>query len=160
MGPATIQPARGHSRALPQGQDFRGSSGNTKHQPGAHRHQDSDTHRITTKPVPTIVVASSDWTLRETIKNGLQEDGFHVLEADSALGARHCVVAHSRPIHYLLVDIDMVDAASTRVLKRYRPLMQVVFMTGHSAPTRSGSVDVNVALRTVRNLIPEAGMQV
>jgi hypothetical protein len=51
-----------------------------------------------------------------------------ILEASNLDGMISLLRCHSRPIHVLLLSIDIGDAASAERLKRYRPAMCVLYV--------------------------------
>jgi DNA-binding response OmpR family regulator len=79
---------------------------------------------------PTILLAEDDNELRNALAHSLRQYGYLVLEAHDGPGALAIARIHSRPIHLLLIDVDMDDHTSV-FLKLYRPETSVMHITRH-----------------------------
>jgi len=75
---------------------------------------------------PTVLVARNDDGLDGYLVHRLQQNGFHVLEADSWEHVFDAVKVHSRPIHLLVADESIV--ASVPILKKHRSDLQVLIV--------------------------------
>jgi hypothetical protein len=92
---------------------------------------------------PTILVARDDG-LDCRLVQSLQQNGFHVLEADDWDHLFDAVRVHSRRIHLLLLDAKNMYA-NVPILKAHRFWLQVLFV--------EKPVDVDDVLAKVRKLI-------
>jgi DNA-binding NtrC family response regulator len=92
---------------------------------------------------PTVLVAHHDVGVRGILLDCLQQNGFHVLEADDWAHVFHWVRVHSRPIHLVLADVRM--DAHVPILKKHRSELQVVFV--------KKPVDADDVLAKVRQLL-------
>ena len=108
---------------------------------------------ITPEAYPTVLVAAEDSNLRQFLKQSLESDGVHVLEAEGPKGALKHVVSHSRPIHILLADIDTAEAGSMPLLKTYRPSMHVIIVEHEATYGLSGVLSAADALKKARELL-------
>ena len=81
----------------------------------------------TVAPHPTVLVASDSGEMRRLLVDGLRQDNCHVLEADSMASTLDVVRGHSRPIHVLLLDVNLgaLDPA-VGTLRSYRSGMEIM----------------------------------
>jgi len=91
---------------------------------------------LTPDDQPTILLVEDDGTLRATIRRGLLQAGFEVL--DAAGGAEALVVneVHHGLIHLLVTDVVMPDVSGRELasrLRALRPGLKVLYMSGYSA---------------------------
>jgi DNA-binding NtrC family response regulator len=83
----------------------------------------------------TILVVEDDAAILRLVQVILEEAGFEVLVAGSAKKAMGVVADFSRTIHLLLSDIMMPDMSGpdlAQVLKKRRPEMRVMLMSGYA----------------------------
>jgi PAS domain S-box-containing protein len=81
----------------------------------------------------TILVAEDDASLRYVIERVLVQHGYDVLLASDGVEAIAIEERHAAPIHLLLSDVVMQQvggAELARQLRRRRPSMKVLFMSG------------------------------
>jgi CheY-like chemotaxis protein len=85
---------------------------------------------------PTVLVAANDRKIRQAFAAELQREQCLVLAAGNAEEAVRFVVSHSRPIHVLLIDVNMDGIELSAQLSRYRPHMQIVLFSERPENTR------------------------
>ncbi|MFT3924333.1 MAG: PAS domain-containing protein [Myxococcales bacterium] len=95
------------------------------------------------QPLPpgneTVLVAEDEGMVRELIERMLSAHGYHVLAASSAEDAIALSDAWPHPVHLLLSDVVMPGKSGpelARELKRSRPALRVVFMSGYPEQAR------------------------
>lgn len=84
---------------------------------------------------PTILVADDEDLIRELAVQILSGCGYRVLEAGSASEALALVVEQKEPVDLLLTDVvmpGMTGADLAERLRRERPQLRVLFMSGYS----------------------------
>jgi PAS domain S-box-containing protein len=82
----------------------------------------------------TILLAEDEAAVRTVVREALVRLGYTVLEATSADAAIEIGERHAGPIHLLLTDVVMPGRSGGQVaarLRRARPEMRVVFMSGY-----------------------------
>jgi DNA-binding NtrC family response regulator len=95
------------------------------------------------KPTPSVLLVDDETKLVETIRKKLAARGLDVQTAAS--GAQAIGLLETRPFDVVLLDVRMpgMDGIATlRELKRIRPLVQVILM--------SGNASVNAAVEGMR----------
>jgi CheY-like chemotaxis protein len=83
----------------------------------------------------TILLAEDQTTIRETVRECLQVNGYKVLEAENGEEALDIAKVYSGTIDVLVTDIIMPRVRGLELAKRIsrlRPAMAVVFMSGYS----------------------------
>jgi DNA-binding NtrC family response regulator len=100
-----------------------------------------------------VLIAAEDGALRQVLGQQLRQDGCLVLEAESAASALRSVVSHSRSIHVLLADINTIEPDSMIMFRRYRPGIQILFVTRERNGAYPGPVGTDQALEKVRELL-------
>jgi len=105
------------------------------------------------EPYPTVLVAADNGEKRQPLVCGLRQDNCLVLEADSLGRVLDVVKVHSRPIHLLLLDVQIGDAAWATLLNRYRPDMQILFVMSSSHEVRTEALPPHAALAKARELL-------
>ena len=98
---------------------------------------------------PTILLAEDDNELRNALAHSLRQNGYLVLEAHDGPSALGIARIHSRPIHLLLIDVDMDDHTSA-FLKQHRPEMSVLYITRHPHEALHDALDQETVLAKVR----------
>jgi DNA-binding response OmpR family regulator len=81
----------------------------------------------------TILVVEDDPAILDLVSLILDEAGFEVLRASSAVQAEFVAGSFPRPIHLLLSDVVMPDVSGPALaerLKAQRPDMRVMLMSG------------------------------
>jgi two-component system, cell cycle sensor histidine kinase and response regulator CckA len=84
---------------------------------------------------PTILVVDDEPAVLETVRDGLTDQGFKVLTAESGEKALQTVEAHAQPVAALVVDVVMPEMTGPEVAERMRamrPEMKVLYMSGFS----------------------------
>lgn len=116
----------------------------------------------------TILLVEDDVLVREATRAVLRRKGYAILEARNGSDAARVSESHEGPIHLMLTDIVMPgingrDLAAK--LRRSRPEMMVVYMSGYTDHTfDNGVIDADTAfiqkpfvpdalLRKVRNVL-------
>ena len=85
-----------------------------------------------------VLVVEDEFLIRMTLAEALGEEGFEVVEADSADAA--LPILQSDPgIHLLLTDIQLPGILNGRTLaekaREHLPSLPIIFMTGRPDPT-------------------------
>jgi two-component system cell cycle sensor histidine kinase/response regulator CckA len=83
----------------------------------------------------TILLVEDEPRLRELARHVLQENGYTVLEAKSAMDALHISASYGKPIHLLLTDVVMPEMGGRALAERLLPLhpsMKAIFMSGYT----------------------------
>ncbi len=86
----------------------------------------------------TVMVVEDAEAVRRLAKRILDQIGYNTLEALSAKEALEKSQSHPRPIHLLLTDVVLPDNNGKELfdtLKKSRPDLKVVYMTGHADET-------------------------
>jgi hypothetical protein len=102
---------------------------------------------------PTVLIASGDETLSHVLVSHLRQDNCLILEAASTACVLDVITRHSRPIHVLLAEIKMGGPALADVLRKYRPSLQVFFVSAASSESRPGVLSVSAALAKTRGML-------
>jgi len=91
-------------------------------------------------PVPggdeTILLVEDQDLVRDLTRQVLATRGYRVLAAANAIGAQEVLQGHQGPVDLAVVDLilpGMNGAALARALRRERPELQVLFISGYSA---------------------------
>ncbi len=82
----------------------------------------------------TILVCEDEAALRAIVREGLEDHGYHVLEARTGEEALQVSAAHSGPIHLLLTDVvmpGMNGRALAGQIASLRPEIRVLFASGY-----------------------------
>ncbi len=101
---------------------------------------------------PTVLVAANDRGTGLAFTARLEQEHCLVLAARNANEALQFVISHSRPIHVLLIDLEMDGIEVAARLGRYRPDMQVVLFseerdnTPHALPPEEALLKVRLLL--------------
>jgi DNA-binding NtrC family response regulator len=88
-----------------------------------------------TKVLETILVVDDTESVLNLVVEILKAAHFHVLHANSGSGAVALAASYSSKIDLLLSDVRMPEMSSPQlgdVLKRTRPDIHVMFMSGHT----------------------------
>ena len=83
----------------------------------------------------TILIVEDDEMLRELIKDGLDKQGYQVLEARHGGEALLLCQGYQGPIHLMLTDVVMPQMSGRELAERLGPLrpeMKVIFMSGYT----------------------------
>ncbi|HYL06692.1 MAG TPA: response regulator [Thermoanaerobaculia bacterium] len=83
----------------------------------------------------TVLVAEDEASIRSLAREILEEQGYLVLEADSADAALQVAERHAGPIHLLLTDVIMPGKSGVELaaaLLTRRPGLRVVYMSGYA----------------------------
>ena len=83
----------------------------------------------------TILVVEDDKGVQDFISKVLKSQNYQILLAHNGQEALAIVEAYSRPIHLALTDIVLPDTTGLELIKRLRkirPNLQVVYMSGYS----------------------------
>src|SRR5579864_649644 len=89
-----------------------------------------------------VLVVDPDAAVRREVKSACEQDGYQVIEADSAADALK-QIEHSRP-NVVLLEVTLPDGAGFDVCRELRKVDQSVPVIMMS--TRSDEIDVVVAL--------------
>lgn len=90
----------------------------------------------------TVLVVDDEESLRRLVIRALHGVGFAVLEADNGASALALLTAPG-PVHLVISDIHMpvMDGlALARELRRARPQLPILFITGRESPGLTGEV--------------------
>ena len=105
----------------------------------------------------TILVVEDENTVRNLIRNVLQQSGYMVLETDRGSEALRLAVDHVGPIHLLITDVVMPEMSGRELverLTRLRSETKVLYLSGYTDDTvvRHGVLQAEVAFlqKTVR----------
>jgi two-component system, cell cycle sensor histidine kinase and response regulator CckA len=110
--------------------------------------------RATAAPGPsgqTVLVADDEDGLRQLVTRMLTRAGYHVLTAPSGQEALRLAQRHDGVIHALVTDVVMPAMNGRELadeLRRSRPDVAVLYMSGYAAPlmTEQGLLDPGVSL--------------
>jgi two-component system cell cycle sensor histidine kinase/response regulator CckA len=83
----------------------------------------------------TILLVEDEEAVRSFAARALKLRGYHVLEASGGEEALELVRRHEGAIHLLITDVvmpNMDGPTLVRALKRMRPDMSVIFMSGYA----------------------------
>jgi two-component system, cell cycle sensor histidine kinase and response regulator CckA len=86
-----------------------------------------------TETMETILVVDDTENILNLVVEILETANFHVLHANSGIGAVKLAAGHSGKIDLLLSDVDMPEMSGPELgdaLKQARPDMHVMFMSG------------------------------
>lgn len=84
----------------------------------------------------TILVVDDEPLIRWAVKEGLESEGYHVLEAGTACDAL-ASLDHGSRVDIALLDIRLPDCDDLGLLRRVRqqaPNCRVIVMTAHGTP--------------------------
>ena len=93
----------------------------------------------------TILLAEDDAAVRQLVNVTLKEAGFNVLAASDGFEALEAEENHPEPIDLLLTDVVMPNLSGfdlAKIMRKTRPNLQVVFMSGY--PSRGDLKAVEV----------------
>jgi len=102
---------------------------------------------------PTVLVAAVDREMRQQLVRSFPGDKCLVLEADTKVRLVEVVTVHSRPIHILLLDVDLGCSAWASKLKCYKSCMQVLLVAKRSNQWRSDVLSPEWALAKAKGLL-------
>ena len=102
---------------------------------------------------PTVLVATANHELRQRLACRLRAANCLVLDVDSLNRMLDVVIAHSRPIHVLLLDVGLSGWSVISHVKRYRPGMQLVTMVDHHLAGMEDALSPEDALREAQVLL-------
>jgi DNA-binding response OmpR family regulator len=105
---------------------------------------------------PTILLAEDDNELRKALAHSLRQYGYLVLEAHDGPSALCIARIHSRPIHLLLMDVD-IDSHTSASLRQYRPEMSVLYITRHPHEALQDALDKETVLAKVQAFFGASG---
>jgi PAS domain S-box-containing protein len=83
----------------------------------------------------TVLLVEDEGTLRELVRQYMQNQGYIVLEATEPAAAMRISSSHSGPIHLLLTDVIMPGMNGRELAQRlssFRSEMKVLFMSGYT----------------------------
>jgi CheY-like chemotaxis protein len=100
-----------------------------------------------------VLVAAENQGLRSDLVFRLRRLGCLVLEADTAIRAIEFVISHSRPIQALLADKNLDDVGLMERMKRYRPQMHILLVTGNSNESGPDVLAMDAAVAKTRELL-------
>jgi CheY-like chemotaxis protein len=104
-------------------------------------------------PHPTALVVAQQEGLRRDLVFNLRQFGCLVLEAEMASRAMELVISHSRPIQVLLAEKNLDDIGLLETLKRYRPQMHILLVTGDANASGPDVLAVDTALAKTKELL-------
>lgn len=113
------------------------------------------------KPGPRrVLVVEDEFLIRMTLSEALGDEGFEVLEAETADAALPMLEADSR-IDLLLTDIQLPGVLNGRTLaqkvREHNPSLPIIFMTGRPDPMdRASELEVFISKPYTLNDICEA----
>jgi hypothetical protein len=81
-----------------------------------------------TQSYPTVLIAVDDDETRQFLVHRLREDKWHTLEANNRSRMMDLVRFHSRPIHLLLLSVDISEPSCEALLQDYRSAMHVLYV--------------------------------
>ena len=123
-------------------------SGNSKKEPASNAENSTGVadkaQPLPANDYPTVLVARDDDGLDDTLINSLQQNGFHVLEADDWDHLFDVARVHSRRIHLLLLNAKNTYA-NVPILKAHRSWLRILFV--------QKPVDTDDVLAKVRKLV-------
>ncbi|MBI5605356.1 MAG: response regulator [Deltaproteobacteria bacterium] len=98
----------------------------------------------------TILIVEDEASLRASIKEGLEIDGYTVLDAGSGREALSISRDHKKPIHLFLSDIIMPEMNGHEVVQKftgYHPEAKILFMSGYAEESviKKGLLDPKAA---------------
>lgn len=103
-------------------------------------------HDHPTSSPTRILVVEDEFLIRLTLTEALGDEGFDVLESESADAALPMLLADPS-IALLLTDIQLPGAldgrALARAVRQARPSLPILFMTGRPDPTAQAGADRN-----------------
>jgi hypothetical protein len=102
---------------------------------------------------PTVLIAGENPGMRQSIANHLRRGPCNVLQADSAARLWDAIVNHSRAIHVLLVELELVGPEFAKMAKQYRPGMQILFVASDSNQNQPGGLPAGAAATQARELL-------
>jgi hypothetical protein len=99
----------------------------------AHAVADSEFAQGSPKAIPTILVASPNRRLRESLVRSLTQGSRNILQADCEHGVLDFIRLHSRPIHCLLIDVVLDNGGLLASVRKYRRETEVVLLADESS---------------------------
>ena len=102
---------------------------------------------------PTVLIAAENSGMRQSMANDLRQDPCNVLQAESSTRLWDVIVNHSRAIHVLLAQSELVGPDFSKMAKQYRPGMQILFVAKEADESRPGILPVCAAARQARELL-------
>jgi two-component system cell cycle sensor histidine kinase/response regulator CckA len=102
-------------------------------QPAAEESQAPPTGAV--RGSETILLVEDDELVRSLVRDTLEREGYHVLDAANAEEARQVSASNKGPIHLLISDVVMPKEGGRQLaesLKPQRPEMKVLFMSGYT----------------------------
>jgi CheY-like chemotaxis protein len=111
-------------------------------------------------PLPRVLIVEDEFLIRMTLAEALGDEGFDVLEAETADAALPMLRADPE-IRLLLTDIQLPGVLNGRTLaqqaREHAPLLPVIFMTGQPDPNDTSSpLDVFISKPYTLNDICDA----
>jgi CheY-like chemotaxis protein len=111
-------------------------------------------------PLPRVLIVEDEFLIRMTLAEALGDEGFDVLEAETADAALPMLRADP-DIRLLLTDIQLPGVLNGRTLaqqaREHAPLLPVIFMTGQPDPNDASSpLDVFISKPYTLNDICDA----
>lgn len=85
----------------------------------------------------TILVVDDEPLIRWALREGLEGEGYAVLEAGSARETMERLARAENPVAVLLLDVRLPDSHDLGLLRRIRreaPACRVIVMTAHGTP--------------------------
>jgi len=101
---------------------------------------------------PTVLVAAKSVELGQRLLEGIEEEKVLVLKARNQRELLGIVQLHSRPIHVVLLDIDIGERMAAH-LKRYRAKMHLVLVSGEPPGHPNSVMGPQLARAHLRNIL-------
>jgi len=107
-----------------------------------------------------VLVVEDEFLIRMTLAEALGDEGFEVIEAETADAALPMLQSDPN-IHLLLTDIQLPGVLNGRTLaqkvREHKPSLPIIFMTGRPDPTdQASALDVFISKPYTLNDICEA----
>jgi two-component system cell cycle sensor histidine kinase/response regulator CckA len=106
-----------------------------------------------TKGVETILIAEDDAAVRKVIVRTMENLGYHILQAGNGIEAVQVAMNYKDTIHMLLTDTVMPKLNGLELakeLKKDRPQMRVLFMSGYPREILSSEVPVDESINLIQ----------
>jgi CheY-like chemotaxis protein len=90
----------------------------------------------------TILLVEDDDMLRNLLREALEREGYHVLDAPGPAAARRLAQSHTAPIQLLITDVVMPRGSGrelAELLSSDRPELKVLYISGYADSAVAGS---------------------